>query len=97
MNFNTISSSRIDSIKSYVYSGMSIISKKTLKINFASFTNFEKQLYPIIIKKFKSNFCNLEGFWYSVDNMKDLESLKKRNNASNYKILKKIEKKLNDK
>ena len=41
MNFNTISSSRIDSIKSYVYSGMSIISKKTLKINFASFTNFE--------------------------------------------------------
>ena len=97
MNFNTISSSRINSIKSYVYSGMSIMSKKTLKINFASFTNFEKQLYPIIIKKFKSNFCNLEGFWYSIDNIKDLESLKKKNNESNFKILKKIEKKLNDK
>ena len=76
---------------------MSIISKKTLKINFASFTNFEKQLYPIIIKKFKSDFCNLEGFWYSVDNMKDLESLKKEIMQAIIKILKKLKKKLNDK
>ena len=97
MNFNTISSSRINSMKSYVYSGMSIMSKKTLKINFASFTNFEKQLYPIIIKKLKSDFCNLEGFWYSVDNIKDLQNLKRKNNERNFKILKKLEKKLNDK
>lgn len=97
MNFNTISSSRINSIKSYVYSGMSIMSKKTLKINFASFTNFEKQLYPIIIKNLKSDFCNLEGFWYSVDNIKDLQNLKRKNNERNFKILKKLEKKLNDK
>ena len=79
MNFNTISSSKNNFIKSYVYSGMSIMSKKkVLKVNFASFTNFEKQLYPIIIKKFKSDFCNLEGFWYSIDNIKDLESLKRK-------------------
>lgn len=97
MNFNTISSSKNNFIKSYVYSGMSIMSKKVLKVNFASFTNFEKQLYPIIIKKFKSDFCNLEGFWYSIDNIKDLESLKRKNNFSNFKVLKKLEKKLNDK
>tara|TARA_Y100000389_G_scaffold202720_1_gene248907 strand:- start:7520 stop:8716 length:1197 start_codon:yes stop_codon:yes gene_type:complete len=94
MNFNTITSSKINDIKAYVYSGMSIMNKKILKINFSKFNNFEKELYPLTIKKFKSDFCNLDGFWYSIDNMKDLESIKKKNNNNNFKIIKNLEKKI---
>jgi len=94
MNFNTITSSKINDIKAYVYSGMSIMNKKIFKINFSKFNNFEKELYPLMIKKFKSDFCNLEGFWYSIDNMKDLESVKKKNNTNNFKLIKNLENKI---
>ena len=36
----------------YVYSGMSIMNKKLLKLNFKNFKNFEEDLYPKIINNF---------------------------------------------
>ena len=60
--------------------------------------NFEKDFYPKIIKKFKSDMYTLKGFWYAVDNMKDLNVLDKR--KINKKIFNKVYKllnKLNDK
>ena len=85
-------------LKSYVYSGMSIINKKVLAEKFKNYENFEKDFYPIVIKKFKSDIHTLKGFWYAMDNVKDLETLNKKN--FNKKIFNKIHNlsnKLNDK
>ena len=85
-------------LKSYVYSGMSIINKKVLAEKFKNYENFEKDFYPIVIKKFKSDIHTLKGFWYAMDNVKDLETLNKKN--FNKKIFNKIynlSNKLNDK
>ena len=63
------------------------------KINFKDYENFEKRLYPKLIKKMKCNFVNLDGFWHSVDNIKDIEVVKKNNNKKKYNGIKKILKK----
>ena len=79
----------------YVYSGMIIMNKKIMKINFKNFKNFEKQLYPMIIKRFKCNFKVFTGFWHSVDNMKDIDITKRENDKKKYNSVKKLIKKLN--
>ena len=38
----------------HVYSGMSIIKQKVLKENFRHKKNFEKEFYPLVIKKYNS-------------------------------------------
>ena len=61
-----------------------------------SHLNFEKDLYPRIIKKLKCKFASLKGFWHSIDNVKDINSLNKNINLKKYKsvinIIKKIKK-----
>lgn len=76
----------------YVYSGIAIINKKLLKIKFNKFKNFEKEFYPKIIKRFKSEFKSINGFWHSIDSQKDLEFFKKTHNKSIYKKLYKLKK-----
>ena len=71
-----------------IYSGISVLKTDLLKLNFKNFKNFEKQFYPVIIKRFKSNFRKISGIWYSVDNQKDLNFL-------NEKKMKQYIKKLN--
>ncbi|MBI29386.1 MAG: hypothetical protein CMI95_05805 [Pelagibacteraceae bacterium] len=93
MNFNSVSSSKRKNFKAYVYSGMSIMNKKVLNHSFKNFSNFEKELYPLLIKKYKSDFGSIKGFWHSIDNMKDLDSLKKTNNLNKFRAIKLIEKK----
>ena len=70
INFNGVFSRNIKNFVGYVYSGISIINKNLLKIRFKHFKNFEKRLFPKIIKKKRSNFEHINGFWSSVDNEK---------------------------
>jgi glucose-1-phosphate cytidylyltransferase len=60
------------SLKAYVYSGMSIMNKIAFSKNFKNYDNFEKKLYPWIIKNFKCNVETPLGFFHAIDNMKDI-------------------------
>ena len=93
INFNAVKTRNNKNFTAHVYSGMSIMNKKILKINFKDYENFEKKLYPKLIKKMNCNFVNLDGFWHSVDNIKDIEVVKKNNNRKKYNGIKKILKK----
>ena len=52
---------------------MAIINKKILNFNFKNYDNFEKKIYPKFIKKYNSSFVKIDGFWHSVDNIKDVD------------------------
>jgi glucose-1-phosphate cytidylyltransferase len=79
----------------YIYSGMAVINKKILSENFKNKDNFERDFYPIVIKKYKTSITKLKGFWCAMDNVKDIESLNRKNvNFQNYVKVKKILKKL---
>ena len=93
--FNSVKRRNKKKFLAYVYSGMTILSKKVLKFNFKNYKNFEKQLYPIVIKKLKCNFKEFNGFWHSIDNIKDINNTKKEKNLDKYTDINKILKKLN--
>ena len=95
ITFNSVKVRGKSKFTAYVYSGMIIMNKKIMKINFKNFKNFEKQLYPMIIKRFKCNFKVFTGFWHSVDNMKDIYITKRENDKNKYNSVKKLIKKLN--
>ena len=65
-----------------------------LKNKFENYINFEKEFYPKIIKKHKSNFESISGFWHSIDNIKDINILNQNENIKKYRYIKKIQKKL---
>ena len=46
------------------------------------------------IKKYKSNFESIKGFWHSIDNIKNINILKKNGNKKKYHETQKILKKL---
>jgi glucose-1-phosphate cytidylyltransferase len=75
ITFNAVLKRNFGNFKGYLYSGMSIINLNLLKLNFKNFKNFEKEFYPLAIKKGKTDFKILNGFWHSVDNLKDIEIL----------------------
>ena len=68
--------------------------KKTLNLNFRNYKNFEKEFYPKLIKKSKSEFKDIKGPWFSIDNNKDIISLNSKKNNFNYKTINKIKKNL---
>jgi glucose-1-phosphate cytidylyltransferase len=96
VEFNSINKKNNKSLIGYVYSGISILNSELLKINFKNFSNFEKKFYPKIIKKNKSNFEQIDGFWHSIDNTKDIDNLNKKDDKAKYdridRIIKKIKK-----
>lgn len=94
ITFNSVKTRKNSMFTAYVYSGMSIMSKRLLKINFKNFKNFEKQLYPRIIKKYKCNLKEFNGFWHSVDNMKDIDNTLKNKNYKKYNKIQKLIKKI---
>ena len=96
LSFKSVNNN-IKNFKAYVYSGMAIFNLKILKENFKNYLNFEKNFYPRIIKKFKIDFQILKGFWYAVDNVKNLETLnRKKNNRKIFNNIYELKKKLND-
>ena len=86
-NFFAVKTKLKKNFVGYIYSGISIINKKTLNLNFKNFKNFEKQFYPEVIKM-KNQLEHINGFWYSIDNQKDLSYI-------NDKTDKNLKKKLN--
>ena len=49
-----------------------------MRIDFKKFSNFEKKFYPQVIKKNKANFEEINGFWHSIDNYKDIGDLNEK-------------------
>ena len=92
-DFNAISSEKRKNFIGYIYSGISILNKNLIfKIKFKKFKNFEKQFYSKIIKKYKSNFKLINGFWHSVDNQKDLKFFNKKYDKSIYNNIVRLKK-----
>lgn len=77
----------------YVYSGISILKKNLLKQNFKNFKNFETSFYPSLIKKKKTDFHQINGFWHSIDNYKDINNVNSKKNKLKYNRVAKIVKK----
>ncbi len=94
VEFNSIKKKDKKNFTGYVYSGITILNSKLLKINFKKFSNFEKKFYPKIIKNYKSNFEQINGFWHSIDNIKDINNLNEKRNKIKYNRVKKIIKKI---
>ena len=90
VEFNSINKKNNQNLIGHAYSGISILNSELLKINFKNFSNFEKKFYPKIIKKNKSNFEEIEGFWFSIDNEKDINNLNLKANNPNYNEVRKI-------
>jgi hypothetical protein len=90
VEFNSIKKKDKKNFTGYVYSGISILSSKLLKVNFKNFLNFEKKFYPKIIKNYKSNFEQINGFFHSIDNIKDVGHLNEKRNKIKYGCVKKI-------
>ena len=70
----------------YNYSGISMIDTKILKRYKKSFKNsynFEQVFYPKVIKRFKTKLIKINGFWHSIDNIKDLEIVDKKSKKNN--------------
>ena len=97
IDFNSVRKNNNNNFLGYIYSGISIIDKKILKINFKNFNNFEKSFYPLIIKKYKTNLEQIKGFWSSIDNIKDMNDLNNKMNINKFKSVKKIINKLKKK
>ena len=91
--FNAVKIANEKNTIAHVYSGMSILKSKILNQQLKNFKNFEQDLYPLIIKKYKCKFQKFSGFWHSIDNMKDIIELK--NDSNKKKKLTKLVNKLN--
>jgi|TARA_Y100000389_G_scaffold179812_1_gene194200 glucose-1-phosphate cytidylyltransferase len=83
----------------YNYTGISVINTQILKKYKSSFKksdNFEQTFYPKIIKKFLTKLIQINGFWHSIDNLKDLLIVdKKQKKDDKYFKLKKLKNLLN--
>ena len=49
---------------------------------------------PIKPEKHKANFEEINGFWHSIDNYKDIDDLNERKNKIKYNSIKKISRKI---
>lgn len=94
VQFNAIINKRQKNFIGYVYSGIVILKKKLLEKNFKDYVNFETLFYPSIIKKKKTNFEQIQGFWHSIDNYKDINDVNNKRNKIKYFQIKSIIKKI---
>ena len=94
IEFDLVKSKKKENFSGYTFSGISVIKSKLVKNNFKSYLNFEREFYPKIIKKHKSNFESISGFWHSIDNIKDINILNQNESIKKYRNIQKIQKKL---
>jgi glucose-1-phosphate cytidylyltransferase len=94
VKFNSVKKRNDNDFTGFVYSGISILKKKLLEKNFKNYENFEKFFYPPLIKKKKTDFEQILGFWHSIDNYKDINDVNIKNNKKNFNQIEKIIKKL---
>lgn len=74
--FNAVKVSNKKQNTAHIYSGMAIIRSKLITKKIKNLKNFETEFYPGIIKKFICKFKRIDGFWHSIDNIKDIKILK---------------------
>ena len=68
---------------------------KKLKKKCKEDSKFETELFPIFIKSFNAEFTKLTGFWYSIDNIKDIKAINNKKTLKNkYMNLRKIKNQL---
>ena len=91
--FDSVNIKNKKNFKAFIYSGISVMNINILNRNYRWLENFEKSLYPLFIKKFKCNFVTMKGFWHSIDNKKDINSLNEKGNKIKFRELTKITKK----
>ena len=92
-NFSYVGNDSKKKLKSYVYSGISFMNKKLLSNNFKGYKNFEKELYPSIIKNYKCDVKSPDGFFTAIDNMKDISKVNLKNlEDSKYTKVNKVKK-----
>ncbi len=96
IEFNSINQRIKKNFIGFVYSGIVILNRSILNKNFKNYDNFEKELYPRIIRSKKVNLVEIKKFWHSIDNHKDIEDINNQKNSYKFKYLKKIKNKLND-
>lgn len=80
------------SYKAYNYSGMSLIKTEILrkyKKVFCNTKNFEIDFFSKLIKRKKTKLIKTKGFWHSIDSIKDLDNVNKKN-IFKFKQVKKI-------
>ncbi len=80
--------------EAFNYTGISVIKTELLKKYknfFSKSDNFEQKFYPKIIRKYKTNLIKINGFWHSIDNLKDIDVVNKKNiNNKKYFNMKKL-------
>jgi|TARA_B110000438_G_scaffold300703_1_gene353726 glucose-1-phosphate cytidylyltransferase len=96
--YNAVKTKKSPNYTAYNYIGMSVIKsdflKKYKKI-YKNSENFELSFFQKIIKNFKSKIVKIDGMLNSVDNMKDIDYLNKKNLTDNrYNYIKGIKKKI---
>ena len=94
VQFNAVINRKQKNFIGYVYSGIAILKKKLLENNLKDYVNFETLFYPSIIKKKKTNFVQIKGFWHSIDNYKDINDVNDKRNKIKYFQIKRIIKKI---
>ena len=98
LNYEALKVRNRNSYTAFNYSGMSIIRTETfkkLKKKCKEDSKFETELFPIFIKSFNAEFTKLTGFWYSIDNIKDIQAINDKKTLKNkYMNLRKIKNKL---
>ena len=84
--FDKLSTKGNSKYVAYNYTGISMINTEVLKNYKKSFKksdNFEQVFYPKVIKKFKTKLIKINGFWHSIDNIKDLKVVDKKSKKNN--------------
>ena len=94
LEFNSVKANKRRNFLGNIFSGISIIKSNLIARNFKLYNNFEKEFYPKIIKKNNTNFEEINGFWHSIDNEKDIKNLNKKVKNKIYSKVKKIKKNL---
>ena len=86
--FESVNVKNKKNMKAFNYAGLLIIKKDILLKNFKFYEkseNFEKKLYPMLIKKYTSRLVKMNGFFHSIDNVKDIILANKKKIKKNFK------------
>ena len=98
--FERIKTRRSKKYTAFNYSGMCIISTQFIrkyKKLCNKTQNFEQDIFPKLIKNTSSSLQKINGYWHSIDNVKDIKVVNENNiKDKRFKGIKKIKIKLNE-
>ena len=99
--YEAIKTRKLNTYTAFNYSGMSIINTQLIrryKKICDNAKNFEQDIFPKLIKNSSSNLQKINGYWHSIDNVKDIKVVNEfKMKDKRFKGKKKIKKKLNEK